>query len=106
MMEKLLDNAWKFSANRKRARMVLGVDKRDGEKVYSLRDNGVGFNIANADNLFGLFQRLHPAGEFEGAGLGLATVRHIVQRHGGRTWAEAQVGRGATFYFTLPSASG
>jgi PAS domain S-box-containing protein len=98
----LLDNAWKFTAREEEARIEVGVDRSGPEPVYYVRDNGVGFDEAYADKLFGTFQRLHPSGEFEGTGMGLATVWRIVERHGGRVWAEGEVGRGATFYFTLP----
>ena len=101
LMENLLENAWKYTGKRRRARVEVRVAQRDGETVYYVRDNGAGFDMADADRLFGLFQRLHPAAEFEGAGVGLATVQHIVRRHGGSVWAEGQVEGGATFYFSI-----
>jgi light-regulated signal transduction histidine kinase (bacteriophytochrome) len=101
VLHNLLDNAFKFSAGRDRARIELAVDSSGGERVYSIRDNGAGFDMAFADKLFGAFQRLHRVSEFAGTGVGLATVQRIIHRHGGRIWAEAVVGEGATFYFTL-----
>jgi PAS domain S-box-containing protein len=101
MLENLLGNAWKFTAHATPARIEVGV-RREGEALaYYVRDNGVGFDTAYADKLFGAFQRLHAAAEFPGTGIGLATVQRIVLRHGGRVWAESAVGQGATFYFTL-----
>jgi light-regulated signal transduction histidine kinase (bacteriophytochrome) len=103
-MENLLANAWKYTGKTDGAVIEFGVTEQEGEKVYFVRDNGVGFDMAYVGNLFGPFQRLHPAQEFEGTGIGLATVQRIIQRHGGRIWAEAEVDRGATFFFTLQEA--
>src|SRR5215213_9537886 len=104
-LENLLGNAWKFTANETEARIEFGADRRPRPgflaPVYYVRDNGAGFDQAYADKLFGAFQRLHGQDEFEGTGIGLATVARIVHRHGGRVWAEGSVGEGATFYFTL-----
>ncbi len=98
----LLDNAWKYSARKEKALIEFNVKECDGEPVYFVRDNGAGFDMALADGLFSPFQRLHSRDEFTGHGIGLAMVQRIIQRHGGRIWAEARPDEGATFYFTLP----
>jgi signal transduction histidine kinase len=101
LLENLIGNAWKFTAKAPEAHIEVGAEGKNGERVYYVKDNGVGFDMAYADKLFGAFQRLHAMTEFEGTGIGLATVQRVVSRHGGRIWAESAVERGATFYFTL-----
>jgi PAS domain S-box-containing protein len=101
IMENLLGNAWKFTSKCEHTRIEFGVTQQKSEIVYFVRDNGAGFDMAYANKLFKAFQRLHTVNQFEGTGIGLATVQRIISRHGGRVWAEAEEGKGATFYFTL-----
>jgi signal transduction histidine kinase len=98
----LVGNAWKFSGRKPEVWIAVGSEKREGEAVYFVADHGAGFDMAHASRLFGAFQRLHTPTEFEGTGIGLALVQKIISGHGGRIWAEAKPGEGATFYFTLP----
>lgn len=104
VIENLISNAWKFSAKKTHTEIVVGREAgADQQPVYFVRDNGAGFDMAYADKLFGTFQRLHSPEEFAGSGIGLATVKRIIIRHGGRIWASSVVGEGSTFYFTLGS---
>jgi PAS domain S-box-containing protein len=97
----LFGNAWKFTGKRAAPRIEFGITRNNSRDAFFISDNGAGFNMAFAEKLFGVFQRLHTGGEFEGTGIGLATVQRVIRRHGGRIWAEAEVEHGATFYFTL-----
>jgi light-regulated signal transduction histidine kinase (bacteriophytochrome) len=101
VLSNLLGNAWKFTSKTKNARIEFGAFDEDGRTVYFVMDNGAGFNPEFKDKLFWPFQRLHTDLEFEGSGIGLTNVERIIRRHGGKVWAEGEVGKGATFYFTL-----
>jgi light-regulated signal transduction histidine kinase (bacteriophytochrome) len=104
VLTKLFSNAIKYTRPRQRATIEVTFTLDGGRAVVSVGDNGVGFNMKYADKLFGVFQRLHRADQFEGTGVGLATVQRIIHKHGGEIWAEAEVERGATFYFTVALA--
>jgi light-regulated signal transduction histidine kinase (bacteriophytochrome) len=101
LLDNLLGNAWKYSGLKPQVSIEVGMREEDGRQVYFVRDEGAGFDMRFADRLFGVFQRLHSSSDFEGTGIGLATVQRIVRRHGGQIWAEGQVGQGACFHFTL-----
>jgi PAS domain S-box-containing protein len=101
-LENLVNNAWKFTSKEERPRLEFGTTVKEGKTACFIRDNGAGFDMAYVNKLFGAFQRLHTSQEFPGTGIGLATVQRVINRHGGQVWAEAEVGKGATFYFTLP----
>ena len=101
VMENLIGNAWKYTGKREESRIEFGSTEDEGKTFYFVRDNGAGFDMGEADRLFAPFQRLHDKEEFEGSGIGLATVKRIIERHGGRVWAEGETGKGATFYFIL-----
>ena len=102
----LIGNAVKYSGKKEFAVVEIGSNMLNGEVVYYVKDNGAGFDMKHTDKLFGVFKRLHSTSEFEGTGVGLATVQRIVNRHGGRIWAEAKIDEGATFYFTLTASAG
>ena len=101
LISNLINNAWKYSARSEHARIEFGVDNTGPLPVYFVRDNGAGFDMKDVDKLFRVFTRLHDPSQFSGSGIGLATVQRVIARHGGRVWAEGELGQGATFFFTL-----
>jgi light-regulated signal transduction histidine kinase (bacteriophytochrome) len=101
LMENLIGNAWKFTSKQPAAQIEIGMKKEGGKKIYFVKDNGVGFEMQYVEKLFKPFQRLHAITDFEGNGVGLATVQRIIQCHKGKVWAEGKPGKGATIYFTL-----
>lgn len=102
VFDNLIRNAWKYTKDKEKARIEIGMEFQDGDKIFYVKDNGVGFEMAYSERLFGSFQRLHHQRDFEGDGIGLATAKRIILRHRGKIWARAEVDKGATFYFTLP----
>ncbi len=105
LVDNLVENAWKFTGKVPCGHITFGATEEHGVRTFFVRDNGAGFDMTFANNLFAPFQRLHTATEFPGTGIGLATVRRILQRHGGEVWAEGKVNEGATFFFTVPNRS-
>jgi light-regulated signal transduction histidine kinase (bacteriophytochrome) len=101
VLQNLLDNAWKFTGKHEKARIEFGMTEQEGKKTYFVRDDGAGFDMRYVNKLFGTFQRIHGEDEFPGNGIGLAIIQRIIHHHGGRVWAEGEVEKGATFYFTL-----
>jgi len=106
VLDNLLSNAWKFTRHTPKPRIEVGITECRGSQTFFVRDNGAGFDMARADRLFGAFVRLHSERAFPGSGVGLATVKRVIARHGGQVWAEAKVNQGAVFYFTLPAGPG
>jgi len=101
VMANLMNNAWKYSQKSEQINIMFGAEDKNGETVYYVKDNGVGFKMQYADKIFTAFQRLHSSKDYEGTGIGLATVQRIIHRHGGQVWAKSEPDKGATFYFTL-----
>ncbi len=106
VVQNLVGNAWKFTRDEERARIEVGVTEADGQRVFYVKDNGAGFDMQYAGKLWQAFHRLHDARDFEGTGIGLSSVKRVIERHGGRVWAEAEEGKGATFFFTVPREGG
>ncbi|MDO9040469.1 MAG: ATP-binding protein, partial [Bacteroidota bacterium] len=101
VLENLIRNAWKFTSKHATAQIEFGEQKQDEKTVYFVRDDGAGFDMNYAEKIFGAFQRLHTVAEFQGTGIGLATVQRIIHRHGGKVWAEGKVENGAIIYFII-----
>ena len=106
VLNNIFSNAVKFTRNREIAYIVAGAAITEAEYVFYVKDNGIGFDMDYSGKLFGLFQRLHTTDEFEGSGIGLITIKKIIEKHGGRVWIEGELNKGATVYFTLPSRNG
>ena len=104
VLQNLLSNAWKFTSEREQPKIQVGAAKDYDQLVFFVKDNGVGFDVKYSDKVFGIFQRLHKPEEFEGTGIGLASVQRAINRHGGKVWVNAKSEKGATFYFTLPES--
>ena len=102
VMDNLLRNAWKYTGRQAEAIVTIGSKSEDGSRIFYVQDNGVGFDMSYAGKLFGAFQRMHNNSEFRGSGIGLATVQRIINHHSGKVWAEAEPGKGACFYFSIP----
>jgi len=102
VLENLINNAWKFTRYKKEAKIKIGTKKQNGEAIYFVKDNGIGFDMKNSEKLFTPFQRFHDCKKFEGSGIGLATVKRIIAKHGGRIWAESEMDKGTSFYFAIP----
>ena len=101
-MENLLNNAWKFTRYTKDAEVQIGTTEQNGNLTYFVKDNGVGFDMKESEKLFNPFQRFYDHKKFEGSGIGLATVKRIINKHGGRIWAESEIDKGTTIFFTIP----
>jgi light-regulated signal transduction histidine kinase (bacteriophytochrome) len=106
VLENLIGNAWKFTSKRPDAYIEVGAQDEPDGRIFFVRDNGAGFDMAHSQKLFGAFQRLHSAEEFPGTGVGLATVQRIIRRHGGNIWVESAPGKGTTFFFTVGTLQG
>ena len=102
LIENLLQNAWKYSSKKEKARIEFGEAANEKNQIFYVKDNGAGFDMTYSDKLFGAFQRLHGTDEYPGTGIGLALVKRIICRHGGDVWAEGEVSVGSTFYFSIP----
>jgi light-regulated signal transduction histidine kinase (bacteriophytochrome) len=101
LLRNLLENAWKYTSKCPHTRIEVGANQQDGKRVYFIKDNGVGFDMKYYDKLFQPFQRLHTGKDYPGTGIGLATAARVIHRHSGKIWAESEIGKGTTFYFTL-----
>jgi len=101
LLRNLMENSWKYTSKCPQTRIEVGANRQNGKMVYFIKDNGIGFDMKQADKLFQPFQRLHTSKDYPGTGIGLATAQRVIHRHGGKIWAESEMGKGSTFYFTL-----